>query len=135
MELLKPHNLIVFLVSVLLLVGLLGAVLFEAWAYPFALLLFLIGVIAFLQYPKRTFIFLLFIRIVIDLLHFLPSVGGLNILEFFSGGSTMLCLILIGHRFTKDIEHHPAIHLFFIQNKPQDALNYLQRSQRRPIET
>ena len=49
-----------------------------------------------------------------DLLH-LPSVGG-SILELFSGGSTMLCLILIGHRFTKDIEHHPAIHLFFIWN-------------------
>lgn len=116
MELLKSHNLIVFLVSVLLLVGLLGAVLFQAWVYPFALLLLLVGVIAFLQYPKHTFIFLLFIRIIMDLLHFLPSVGGLNILELFSGGSTMLCLILIGHRFTKDIEHHPAIHLFFIWN-------------------
>ena len=116
MELLKSHNLIALLVAALLLMGLLGAVLFNAWAYPFALLLLLAGTTFFLQFPKRTFLLLLFLRIIMDLMHFLPSLGGLNILELFSGGSTAVCLILIAHRFPKDIEFHPAIHLFFIWN-------------------
>mgnify|MGYP003705946191 FL=1 len=116
MELLKSHNLIALLVSAFLFVGLLGAVLFNAWAYPFALLLLLAGGTFFLQYPKRTFLILLFLRIVVDLMHFLPSIGGLNILELFSGGSTAVCLILIAHRFRTDIEFHPAILFFFIWN-------------------
>lgn len=110
------HNITIILIGSILLIGLTTAVLLNAWAYPFALLLIVLGIGLFLQYPKRTFLALLCLRIIVDLLHFLPSVGGLSILEVFSGGSTVLCLVLLAQRFPKDIEHHPGIHLFLLWN-------------------
>ncbi len=116
MEQLKSHNVIVFLVGTVLLLGLLSAILLNAWIYPFALLFCIVAAVLFLQYPKMTFLTLLVARILVDLLHFLPSIGGLNILELFSGASTGVCLILIAQRFRHDIEFHPAIHFFLLWN-------------------
>ena len=106
------HNITIILIGSILLIGLTTAVLLNAWAYPFALLLIVLGIGLFLQYPKRTFLALLCLRIIVDLLHFLPSVGGLSILEVFSGGSTVLCLVLLAQRFPS-IEHHPEFIYFF----------------------
>jgi len=116
MELLKTHNIIVLLVAIALLVGFSGAILFNTSAYAFALLLAMGGLVFFLQFPKRTLLLLLAARIIVDLMHFLPAIGGLNILELFSGGTTVVCLVLIAHRFRQDIEWHPLIHLFLIWN-------------------
>ena len=104
------------IIGACLTAGLTAAILLNAWGVPFAILLTVVGAIFFLQYPKQTFLMLICLRILMDLLHFLPTVGGLSILEFFSGGSTFLCLILIVQRFPKDIERHPTVHLFVIWN-------------------
>ena len=72
------------------------------------------GFVGFFFYKPRICLFLiLFLRIQLDLLWWLPiSIGPLNLLAAFTGGITVLGSIMAVLRFSNDIERHPSIHYF-----------------------
>ena len=87
------------------------------WLFLFGGILGFFALIFFINKPKESFIILLLLRLVIDLLHWFPlNVAGFGLLEMFSGGSTLACIALILMRFKNHFERHPSIHLFLIWN-------------------
>lgn len=112
----SEKNLLLVSIALVSALAVTFVVLYNVWLLPFVAVFGIVVGFLFLQYPKPVLIAMLAIRVVIDLVHFLPAVGGLNALELFSGVSTLAFILLFFHRFSKDIERHPAIHLFISWN-------------------
>ena len=87
------------------------------WILVFAAIFGAIAFVFFLNKPKETFIVLMVVRLIIDLLWVIPfSVGGFGLLEAFSGGSTVACVLLIIIVFKDNFERHPSVHFFLFWN-------------------
>lgn len=87
------------------------------WIMVFVAIFGTIAFVFFLNKPKETFIILMVIRLIIDLLWVIPfSVGGFGLLEAFSGGSTVACIMLIVVVFKDNFERHPSVHFFLFWN-------------------
>ena len=101
------------LLSICLILGAFFAFLSKNLLLPFLAFLGIAGFISFFYAPRLTFFAVLFLRIELDLLWWLPySLGSINILAAFTGGITVLGTILAIIRFRNDIERHPSIHYF-----------------------
>jgi hypothetical protein len=108
---------IMWLASTGLAIFFIWAILSNVWFLPFILILGGIGLVFCLLFPKATFFMLMSGRILVDLLHWLPfDILNLNFLVIYSGGATIICLLLFLQRFSRDIEFHPCIHLFLLWN-------------------
>ena len=71
------------------------------------------GLFAFFYNPRIMLFVILFIRIQLDLLWWLPfSIGSINLLAAFTGGITILGTIMAIMRFPNDIERHPCTPYF-----------------------
>ena len=101
------------LLSLCLLFGASFAFLSKSLLLPFLAFLGILGFISFFYAPRLAFFAILFLRIELDLLWWLPySFGPINLLAAFTGGITILGTILAIVRFHNDIENHPSIHYF-----------------------
>ena len=82
------------------------------------LIFFGIAFVGFFFYNARLCLFfIIFLRIQLDVLWWLPiKIGPLNLLAAFTGGVSVLGTVLLVMRFSKDIERHPSIHYFIFIN-------------------
>lgn len=87
------------------------------WIVVFLILFGCVVLVFFFNNPKETFIILMLVRLVIDLFWVFPiRVGGFGLLEMFSGGSTIACVLLIVIVFKDNFERHPSVHFFLFWN-------------------
>lgn len=101
-------------VGLLLLVGLSYAVLNLSPIVPIGLLSGIFGTLFFFIQPALSLLIMLALRIVLDLLWWVPgSIAGLNLLKLFSGAATVLGGALFALEFRRT-EHHPSIGAFIL---------------------
>ena len=75
--------------------------------FPFFLVVATMGTVFFMFYPRISIMLLLAGRLVLDLFHWIPfRIGPLNLLSAFTGGATVLCLILIFRYLKGHISRH-----------------------------
>jgi len=87
------------------------------WYLPFLAILGGISFVFIFIFPKVTFLFLVVMRIIIDLLHWVPlTIFNLNVLAIYSGAAAIVCIIVFFIRFRNDLEHHKCIHFFILWN-------------------
>lgn len=109
----RNHHIIFLLSLCLLLCTGVFAVISKSILLPLLLFAGIAGLFAFFYNPRLMLFVILFIRIQLDLLWWLPfSIGSINLLAAFTGGITILGTIMAAIRFPNDIERHPCTPYF-----------------------
>ena len=113
-ELNRMHIWLPALVGAVLLGGLSYAVLNMPWVVPIGLLVGIFGTLIFFIQPLPSLLAMMAVRILLDLLWWIPgSIGGLNVLQLFSGAATVLGGALFALEFRRN-ERHPCINAFIL---------------------
>ena len=109
----RNHHIIFFLSLCVLLFAGIFAVISKSILLPLLMFAGIGGLFAFFYNPRLMLFVILFIRIQLDLLWWLPfSIGPVNLLAAFTGGITILGTIMAAIRFPNDIERHPCTPYF-----------------------
>lgn len=111
----RNHQIIFLLSLCFILLAGVFAVISKSVALPLLMFAGIGGLFAFFYNPRLMLFVILFIRIQLDLLWWLPfSIGSINLLAAFTGGITILGTIMAVLRFPNDIERHPCIPYFLV---------------------
>ena len=109
------RNVLPLAAAVILFCLSIAAIIQGSLAIPIVSLLSLFGLVVFFKHPRTSFAVILGIRIVLDLLWWLPiKIGPLNMLAAFTGGATVLGTMYFFIKFRQRIQTHPCIHLFLL---------------------
>ncbi|MAA78755.1 MAG: hypothetical protein CL916_05805 [Deltaproteobacteria bacterium] len=109
----RNHHIIFLLSLCVLLLTAIFAVISKNIVLPLLMFAGIGGLFAFFYNPRLMLFVILFIRIQLDLLWWLPfSIGSINLLAAFTGGITILGTIMAIMRFSNDIERHPCTPYF-----------------------
>jgi hypothetical protein len=102
------------LLALLLLAGLGYTIMNLSWMIPIGMLGGIFGTLFFFIQPGISLLLFFALRIVLDLLWWVPgSFGGLNLLAAFTGGATALCGALFALEFRR-IERVPTLNAFLL---------------------
>jgi hypothetical protein len=102
------------MLALLLLVALSYTILNLSWMIPAGLLGGIFGTLFFFIQPGLSLLLFFGLRIVLDLMWWVPgNFGGLNLLAAFTGGATALCGALFALEFRR-IERVPTLHAFLV---------------------
>lgn len=100
--------------ALLLLTGLSYTILNLSWMIPFGMLGGVFGALFFFIQPGLSLLLFFMVRIVLDLLWWVPgSFAGLNLLAAFTGGATALCGTIFALEFRR-IERLPNLNAFLV---------------------
>ena len=100
--------------ALLLLIGLSYTILNLSWMIPIGMLGGIFGALFFFIQPGLSLLLFFAVRIVLDLLWWVPgSFAGLNLLAIFTGGATALCGAIFALEFRR-IERVPNLNAFLV---------------------